>query len=117
MFRRDSMILEAHEMAKSLNLPLHVCYIAYVAFYIWSVLRINNFFFDQNFSFLDNFFAIPLIVSSINKLIEIVQIVVIDNLHFESFHKKTHQNDRHYHKPGKRGMLSEINGHETVSKI
>ena len=48
----------------------------------------NNFFFDQNFSFLDNFFAIPLIVSSINKLIEIVQIVVVDNLHFESFHKK-----------------------------
>ena len=46
------------------------------------------FFFDQNFSFLDNFCAIPLIVSSINKLIEIVQIVVIDNLHFESFHKK-----------------------------
>ena len=57
------------------------------------------FFFDQNFSFLDNFCAIPLIVSSINKLIEIVQIVVIDNLHFESFHKK-------------RGTLSEIGGRE-----
>ena len=60
------------------------------------------FFFDQNFSFLDNFYAILLIVSSINKLIEIVQIVVVDNLHFESFHKKTHQNDRHFHKPGKK---------------
>ena len=78
------------------------------------------FFFDQNFSFLDNFCAIPLIVSSINKLIEIVQIVVVDNLHFESFHKKLTKMTDIITNQVKRGTLSEIDGRErkrTVIKI
>ena len=62
--------------------------------------------------FLDNFFAIPLIVSSINKLIEIVQIVVVDNLHFESFHKKLTKMTDIFTNQVKRGTLSEIHGRE-----
>ena len=75
------------------------------------------FFFDQNFSFLDNFYAILLIVSSINKLIEIVQIVVVDNLHFESFHKKLTKMTDIFTNQVKRGTSSEIHGRERKGTV